>query len=154
MPSNVRWIGHVPSHKHNVLNCSAKMILNINRASMATAGFSPPTRIFEAAGAGGCVITDQWDGIDQFFSPESEILCASSGQEVANRVSQVSKFQAGLVGKAMRERALREHTYELRAREVHTVLQQLCSASNIRERGLQTTINPAIEQTPLIGSCE
>lgn len=150
MPSNVRWIGHVPSDKHNVLNCSAKIILNINRGSMAAAGFSPPTRIFEAAGAGACVITDVWEGIDQFFSPESEILCAGSGQEVAKLVSRVTRGDATVIGGAMRERALREHTYDLRAREVHERLQQLCSTDKYR----QSEKENATQQTPLVGSCE
>ena len=64
LPPNVRWIGHVGTDDHNAVNCSARMVLNINRESMASVGFSPPTRVFEAAGAGACLITDYWEGID------------------------------------------------------------------------------------------
>ena len=70
MPGNVRWIGHVATGDHNRVNCSARMVLNINRDSMAGVGFSPPTRVFEAAGAGACLITDQWDGIDHFLDAD------------------------------------------------------------------------------------
>lgn len=154
MPVNVRWIGHVPSDKHNALNCSAKMILNVNRGSMASAGFSPPTRIFEAAGAGACVITDLWDGIEQFFRPESEILCASSGEEVANRLLRVTRREATTIGNAMKERALREHTYDRRALEVHSVLQQLRSSPAQAQHGLRAEKDDATEGTPLVGSCE
>src|SRR5256885_16320921 len=63
LPANVRWIGHVGTGDHNRVNCSARIVLNINRDSMAGVGFSPPTRVFEAAGASACLITDQWAGI-------------------------------------------------------------------------------------------
>jgi len=72
LPGNVKWIGHVATQQHNVVNSSARMVLNINRQSMADVGFSPPTRVFEAAGAGACLVTDRWPGIDEFFQPEQE----------------------------------------------------------------------------------
>ncbi len=84
LPINVRWIGHVATGDHNRVNCSARMVLNINRDSMAGVGFSPPTRVFEAAGAAACLITDRWAGIEQFFAPESEILIAGSAEEIVS----------------------------------------------------------------------
>ena len=117
LPSNVRWIGHVSSADHNRINCSARMVLNINRQSMAEVGFSPPTRVFEAAGASACVITDAWAGIDHFFTPEKEILVASSAQDVIRHLREISTQQAQKIGAAMRNRALRDHTYDLRALE-------------------------------------
>src|SRR5258708_4320555 len=83
MPENVRWIGHVSTDDHNRLNCSARFVLNINRDSMADVGFSPPTRVFEAAGAGACLITDRWAGIEMFFSPGRELLVARNAAECA-----------------------------------------------------------------------
>ncbi len=58
VPPNVRVIGHVPTADHNALNASARAVLNVARDSMASVGFSPATRVFEAAGAGACIITD------------------------------------------------------------------------------------------------
>ncbi|HEY6925940.1 MAG TPA: glycosyltransferase, partial [Steroidobacteraceae bacterium] len=84
LPHNVGWIGHVATGEHNRVNSSARMVLNVNRDSMATVGFSPPTRIFEAAGAGACVITDAWEGIEAFFTPDREILVAGSAEEVVH----------------------------------------------------------------------
>jgi spore maturation protein CgeB len=78
LPANVRWIGHVGTGSHNRINASARMALNINRDSMADVGFSPPTRVFEAAGAGACLITDKWLGIEKFFEPGREILVAEN----------------------------------------------------------------------------
>lgn len=122
MPANVRRIGHVATGDHNVVNCSARMVLNINRESMADVGFSPPTRVFEAAGSGACLITDRWPGISVFFEEGSEILVASSAEEIAGYLRQLSAEQAGHIGSRMRERALRDHTYAQRVRELNGIL--------------------------------
>jgi spore maturation protein CgeB len=122
LPANVRWIGHVGTADHNRVNCSARMVLNINRESMASVGFSPPTRVFEAAGAGACLITDEWIGIERFFKPGSEILVAASAEEVVEWLRSVGPKQARRIGAAMRQRALREHTYVRRAIEVDSIL--------------------------------
>ncbi|HZP62804.1 MAG TPA: glycosyltransferase [Terriglobales bacterium] len=125
MTSNVRWIGHVGSTSHNRVNCSARMVLNVNRESMAKIGFSPPTRVFEAAGAGACLITDQWEGIDTFFAPSHEILPVNSAEEVVRLLREITPDQARNIGAAMLRRALQEHTYALRAEQVDKILQSL-----------------------------
>jgi spore maturation protein CgeB len=117
LPGNVRWIGHVGTGDHNRVNCSARMVLNINRDSMAGVGFSPPTRVFEAAGAAACMITDRWAGIETFFAPEKEILVAGGAEEIVACLRGVSEADARRTGLNMRRRALRDHTYALRARE-------------------------------------
>jgi spore maturation protein CgeB len=122
VPKNVRWLGHVSTEDHNRLNCSARVVLNINRDSMAAVGFSPPTRIFEAAGAGACVITDRWTGIEEFFAPGTEILIAGSAEEVVEHLRQCSCDCAREVGSNMRQRALREHTYSLRAKQFELIV--------------------------------
>ena len=124
LPSNVRWIGHVSTDDHNRLNSSARMVLNINRDSMADVGFSPPTRIFEAAGAATCVITDAWQGIDEFFAPGKEILIAAGAEDVVSYVTSIDSQRRASLGEAMRRRALRCHTYAQRAAQVQVVLEQ------------------------------
>lgn len=123
LPANVRWIGHVGTRDHNRVNCSARMVLNINRDSMAGVGFSPPTRVFEAAGAASCLVTDRWAGIEQFFAPEKEILVAGSAEEIVSCLRNISAARAKEIGQNMRERALRDHTYALRAKEVDAILE-------------------------------
>jgi len=125
LPANVRWIGHVGTGDHNRVNCSARMVLNINRDSMAGVGFSPPTRVFEAAGAGACLITDRWTGIEQFFEPESEILVAGSAEEIVSCLRNTPAARAKEIGENMRARALRDHTYALRAREVDAIIENV-----------------------------
>lgn len=122
MPSNVRWIGHVGTSSHNRVNASARMVLNINRDSMADVGFSPPTRVFEAAGAGACLITDKWRGIEKFFDPGREILVAENAEEIVAYLREKSTADARAIGAAMLIRALSEHTYAQRADEVAKIL--------------------------------
>ena len=123
LPNNVRWIGHVGTANHNVINSSARMVLNVNRDSMAKVGFSPPTRIFEAAGAAACLITDAWTGIEEFFSPGAEILVASGAKDIVRYLRGIGAEQARGIGSAMREKALQVHTYEQRAKQVDALLQ-------------------------------
>lgn len=125
LPQNVRWVGHVGTSEHNVANCSARMVLNVNRESMAATGFSPPTRVFEAAGAGACVVTDAWAGIEEFFRPGSEILVASSAAEVVRHLRATSARTAREIGHAMRSRALADHTYALRAATADRLLKAM-----------------------------
>ncbi|MGH9524323.1 MAG: glycosyltransferase family protein, partial [Terriglobales bacterium] len=116
---------------HNRVNCSARMVLNINRDSMASVGFSPPTRVFEAAGAGACLITDQWTGIETFFDVGTEILVAASAEEIVGILRAVDAERAHTMGQKMRARALRDHTYALRARQVDWILTEARAAQAV-----------------------
>ena len=119
---NVRHLGHVSTRDHNAVNCSVRLVLNINRDSMARTGFSPPSRMFEAAGAGACLVTDAWDGIEQFLEPGSEVLIAHGPEEVAEHVRSVDSGQARRIGARARARLLAEHTYAQRAAQLEAVL--------------------------------
>ncbi|MDQ2805759.1 MAG: glycosyltransferase [Chloroflexota bacterium] len=123
-PPNVRVLGHVPTGDHARRNCSARLVLNVNRAAMADYGYSPPTRIFEAAGNAACLITDRWPGIDQFFAPEQEILVAADAAAIAAYLRDLSWDAARAIGARARARALRDHTYTHRAAEVGHLLKE------------------------------
>ncbi|MCA1648484.1 MAG: glycosyltransferase [Chloroflexi bacterium] len=122
LPANVRYIGHVPTADHRAWNCSARLVLNINRAEMAATGYSPPTRVFEAAGCGACVLTDAWQGIPTFFEPDHEILVAASADDIVEHLRQTSAQTSRTIGVAARRRVLRDHTYSARAAELHHAL--------------------------------
>jgi spore maturation protein CgeB len=98
-------------------------VLNVSRDSMARYGFSPATRVFEAAGAGACIITDAWEGIDLFLDPEREVLVARNGTEVAGHLNDLNLRRARRIGRAARRRVLAEHTYDKRAEQVEAVLE-------------------------------
>lgn len=121
-PANVRYLDHVYTRDHNAFNSTPRAVLNISRESMARYGFSPATRVFEAAGAGGCLITDWWEGIAQFLEPEREILVANSGAEVAEHLRALTPERSRSIGQAALARVLAHHTYAHRAAQVETVL--------------------------------
>ncbi len=125
MAANVRAIGHVGTADHNALNCSALAVLNVARDSMAHVGFSPATRVFEAAGAGACLITDAWEGIELFLEPDTEILVARDGADVADHLRSLTPERARQIGKAARARVLAGHTYQQRAVVLDDLLQSL-----------------------------
>jgi spore maturation protein CgeB len=122
IPANVGYIGHLYTADHNAFNASCLAVLNVSRDSMASNGYSPATRVFEAAGAGACLITDAWEGIELFFEPGREILVAENGPAVAEQLARLTPEEARRIGVAARRRALAEHTYTQRVRLVEDVL--------------------------------
>ena len=122
MPPNVRDAGHVYTRDHNAFNATPLAVLNIARDSMARFGFSPATRVFEAAGGAACLISDEWEGIEQFFEPNREILVARDGGEVVRILAELTPQRARAIGQAALKRALSEHLYEHRAGRVEEAL--------------------------------
>jgi spore maturation protein CgeB len=128
MPANVAYAGHVFTRDHNAFNCTPLTVLNINRESMARYGFSPPTRVFEAAGAGACLITDAWQGIELFLEPGREVLVASSGAEVSEHTRALTPERARAIGRAALARVHAEHTYAHRVEQLEALLAMRAAA--------------------------
>jgi spore maturation protein CgeB len=128
MSGNRRYLGHEGTADHNAFFCSGRATLNINRASMARFGFSPPTRVFEAAGAGACIVTDAWVGVDEFLEPGREVLVAACGAGVAAHVATLDEARARAIGAAARRRVLAEHTYTHRVLQLETLLGESAAA--------------------------
>ena len=124
MPANVRHRGHVYTAEHNAFNCTPRAVLNVARDSMAHIGFSPATRVFEAAGAAACLITDAWEGIELFLAPDREVLVARDGRDVADHLAALTPDRAKAIGEAARARVLAEHSYALRAVQVDALLRE------------------------------
>jgi spore maturation protein CgeB len=122
LPSNVASLGHVYTRDHNALNASPLAVLNVNRAGVDRYGFSPPTRVFEAAGAGAALISDPWEGLEHFLEPGREVLVAHDGTEVADHVRSLSPARSRALGRAAQRRILAHHTYAHRAAQVEAVL--------------------------------
>lgn len=123
MSPNVRCLGHVTTADHNAFNSSTRAVLNVSRAGTARHGFAPAARLFEAAGAAACLISDDWPGLEAFFEPGKEILVAHNGDEVARQVDRLSAGAARKIGRAARARALAEHTYAHRAAQFDAVIE-------------------------------
>jgi spore maturation protein CgeB len=122
LPRNVTYLGHVYTKDHNALNRTPTAVLNVSRESMAATGFSPATRVFEAAAAEACLITDAWQGVELFFEPDHEILVARSGEEVAEHLRRLTPERGRAIGERAHARALADHTYAQRAVELERVL--------------------------------
>ena len=124
VPDNVSVLGHVYTRDHNAFNRTPKAVLNVSRDSMASYGFSPATRVFEAAAAGACLVTDAWKGVEAFLEPGREVLVAQDGDEVAEHVRALTVERSREIGARARERVLREHTYAHRAEKLERVLEE------------------------------
>ena len=122
LPENVRHLGHVFTTEHNAFNCTPLAVLNVARNSMAHIGFSPATRVFEAAGAAACLITDAWEGIELFLEPGEEVLVARDGKDVVEHLRTLTPERARRIGDAALRRVLSEHTYTHRGAQVDAIL--------------------------------
>lgn len=113
--ANVRYLGHLYTREHNAFYSTPLAALNVHRESMARWGYSPATRVFEAAGAAACLITDASQGIELFLEPGRECLVARCGEEVSEQLRALPPERARAIGAAARRRVLSEHTYAHRA---------------------------------------
>jgi spore maturation protein CgeB len=119
---NLTYLGHLPPGEHNAFNCSPLAVLNVTRDSMVANGFSPATRVFEAAGAGACLISDGWEGLDSFLTPGEEVIACEGGAEVVAALEGLTPTRAAAIGRAARRRIMAEHTYARRALQLEAVL--------------------------------
>lgn len=114
---NIWFLEHVPPPDHPAFYCSSKLTLNVTRGAMAKWGHCPSGRLFEAAACGTPVVSDTWDGLDEFFEPGKEILLANTTEEAVEAMSLPPGDLARIAG-AARKRALADHTAERRAEQL------------------------------------
>jgi spore maturation protein CgeB len=126
----------VPTRDHNAFNATPIAVLNVARDSMASLGYSPATRVFEAAGAAACIVTDAWDGVELFLQPGKEILVARDGRDVAALIGELTPGRAADIGKRALARILREHTYAHRGAEVDAFFRKLRAGGRAQQSGL------------------
>jgi spore maturation protein CgeB len=114
---NVWFVRHVPPAEHPAFYSSSRATLNVTRAAMASYGFCPSGRLFEAAACETPIVSDQWEGLDQFFEPGCELMVANSSRDVVEALSR-SDEDLRKIARAARERVLAEHTACHRSREL------------------------------------
>jgi spore maturation protein CgeB len=122
-PLNVERREHVPPAQHPAFYCAQRFTLNVTRADMRRAGWSPSVRLFEAASCGVPVISDRWPGIEEIFVPGEEILLADSADDVLLFLDGVSDDEARAIGARARKRVLAEHTAERRVAQLERLVQ-------------------------------
>lgn len=117
-PGNVERIDHLAPPEHRGFYNSQRFTLNVTRATMIRAGYSPSVRLFEAAACETPIITDPWDGLDSFFQPGEEILAARSAEEVMEILRDMPEERRREIGRRARRKVLSAHTAKHRAEEL------------------------------------
>lgn len=125
-PENVERIDHCPPADHPQFYSASRFTLNVTRADMIAAGWSPSVRLFEAAACAVPVISDRWEGIDSLFAPGREILLADTGEDVIRFLAE----DAGAIGRAARSRVMNGHTASDRAAELESWLAEAAAAAS------------------------
>jgi spore maturation protein CgeB len=133
-PHNVERIEHLPPAGHVEFYCSQRFTLNVTRADMIAAGYSPSVRLFEAAACGVPVISDHWAGLDTFFEPGSEILIAERTEDVVDILTSASDNEAKAMGQRARRRVMASHTAAHRAEEFERSIRDANEARKRRPR--------------------
>ena len=113
-PANVDRVEHLPPVAHAAFYCGQRFTLSLALAETRRLGHSPSVRLFEAAACGAAIISDAWDGLDDFFEPYVEILPASSATDVQQYLD-LSDAERRTIGQRARDRVLAAHTSEHRA---------------------------------------
>jgi nucleoside-diphosphate-sugar epimerase/spore maturation protein CgeB len=140
-PANVERIDHVAPADHPAFYAASRYALNVTRADMIAAGWSPSVRLFEAAACGVPVISDRWDGIETLFEPGREIILADEAEDVLQLLSRTPGAEAE-IGSAARARVLGAHSAAHRAAELEAYLIEAgkgrrFKSSSIRERSVK-----------------
>ncbi len=121
-PANVTLLEHVPPHQHPAFFCSSRISLNVTRASMASMGYCPSGRLFEAGACGTPILSDWWTGLDEFFEPGEEILIAKSYADAVRAITEDPKTLKR-IGSRAQQRVLDCHTPEIRARQLINLIE-------------------------------
>lgn len=131
-PKNVKRFTHLSPAKYRAFYNSQKFTLNITRASMVATGFSPSVRLFEAAACATPIISDWWEGLDNFFEPGKEILVARSGEETLDYLRKIPEIERRRIGYRAREAVLARHTSRQRAQELEAYVFEVMKPTGVR----------------------
>jgi spore maturation protein CgeB len=124
-PPNVERIEHLAPCAHPAFYNQQAFTLNLTRANMVHAGYSPSIRLFEAAACACPIISDRWEGLDDFFKLGEEILVAGSPEKTLEYLFDLSPRERATIGQRARARVLSEHTALHRAGELESYARQL-----------------------------
>ena len=128
-PANVERIEHLPPADHPAFYSASRFTLNVTRADMIAAGWSPSVRLFEAAACAVPVISDRWEGLDSLFTPRREIVLADTSEQVVRLLKDTDTTAAAAMGHAARARVLNGHTAANRARELEGYLHEAAAVA-------------------------
>jgi len=119
---NVGRMIHLSPRDHPSFYSSSRFSLNLTRADMVAAGYSPSVRLFEASACGATILSDSWLGLEEFLTPGEEILLPRDALEVADILTGMYDEQRVRIGVRARERILSQHTSEHRAAQFEEIV--------------------------------
>jgi spore maturation protein CgeB len=134
-PTNVERLEHVPPAGHPAFYAASRFTLNVTRADMIAAGYSPSVRLFEAAACATPIISDIWDGLETLLEPGREILFANSSDDVLRLLDETGEPQRRAVAEAARDRILAQHTAAHRAGELEQHIEDAADRRRPQVRG-------------------
>jgi spore maturation protein CgeB len=143
-PKNVKRRTHLAPAKHRNFYNRQRFTLNLTRADMVKAGYSPSVRLFEAAACGTPIISDYWEGLEKFFEPGKEILIARSTEEIVHYLKEMSDTEREQIGRRARKRVLANHTARHRALDLESYVGELL--------GCASTETPSPRNSSSLGS--
>jgi spore maturation protein CgeB len=133
---NIHFVRHLPAADHPNFYASSRLTLNVTRRDMATFGWCPSGRLFEAAACGATIISDTWPGLEDFFTPGGELIAASATEDVLAALELSDAERRRIAGNA-RERALTEHTSARRAAQFESIVSGAISSSKAIMEGAE-----------------
>jgi spore maturation protein CgeB len=129
--ANIYFVRHLPPAEHRAFYSSSRLTLNVTRAAMASMGYCPSGRLFEAAACGAPILSDAWEGLEAFFCPGSEILIAHDTEDAVEAL-QACDAELARIGRRARERTLEQHTAANRAAELERLIEDAHGSAPVR----------------------
>jgi spore maturation protein CgeB len=138
--ANIFFVRHVPPEQHSSFYCSSRLTLNVTRRAMASMGYCPSGRLFEAAACGVPIVSDFWEGLNEFYESGAEILVCRTADDVEEAMRRPDE-ELARVGRAAREKTLRMHTADHRAAQLESIFDSayrpiVSSVSEIAQTGV------------------
>jgi spore maturation protein CgeB len=137
--SNIYFVRHLPPQEHSAFYSSSRLTLNVTREPMARMGYCPSGRFFEAAACGAPILSDNWEGIEQFFAPGTEILIAETTREAMDAIA-CSDQQLARIATAAHERVMDCHTAHHRARQLERILENAAPRGGVQDAAAQSGV--------------
>jgi spore maturation protein CgeB len=147
----VERIPHLAPGDHRGFYARQRFTLNVTRAEMRAAGYSPSVRLFEAAACGTPIISDTWRGLKDFFVPGTEILTARSANDILEYLQDIPESERKEIGMNARRRVLQQHTAMHRAAELERYVNETLGTKTAASERMHAVDLAAASRSP---ACE
>lgn len=134
---NVKHIVHLSPSEHPSFYCSSRFTLNLTRGDMVASGYAPSVRLFEAAACGAAILSDWWEGLDRFLTPQHELLLVRDSRDVTDILQSVTDAERKRMGEAARDRILACQTSQHRALQFEEIVTRCGTPGRVPRRAAE-----------------